>query len=132
MIALVDSPVWSEYFRRKSPHPAIQDRVEALLAESGALIIGPIRQELLSGLKDSRQFERLRVELRKVRDFPIQTTDYELAAEFSNTCRESGIQGSAVDFLICGVATRLQVEIFTLDADFERYRKVLPISLHSI
>lgn len=60
----------------------------------------------------------------------IQTEDYEEAAGFYNVCRAQGIQGSSTDFLICAVAVRHGLAIFTDDRDFEEYQKVLPIVLY--
>jgi predicted nucleic acid-binding protein len=65
-------------------------------------------------------------------DFPIETIDYELAAEYSNACRKNGIQGSNTDFLICAIAVRNNFKIFTLDDDFNEYKKYLPIKLFDI
>jgi predicted nucleic acid-binding protein len=65
-------------------------------------------------------------------DFPIETIDYELAAEYSNICRRNGIQGSNTDFLICAIAVRNNFEIFTIDDDFNQYKKYIPIKLFDI
>ena len=53
----------------------------------------------------------------------------ELAAEFFNTCRSNGIQGSNTDFLLCAAATRRGYSIFTTDPDFENFRVHIPILL---
>lgn len=95
------------------------------------MIIGPIRQELLSGIKERAQFERLREHLRAFPDVTVTTEDYEEAAAFFNQCRDRGIQGSNTDFLICAVAVRNGFSIFTNDDDFAHFASVLPISLHS-
>ena len=58
--------------------------------------------------------------------------DYIQAAEFYNICRKNGVQGSHIDFLICAVAVRLSVEIYTTDKDFLNYQKHLPIKLYSV
>jgi predicted nuclease of predicted toxin-antitoxin system len=58
------------------------------------------------------------------------TVDYEEAASFFNHCRAKGIQGSNTDFLICAVAARNDFPIFTKDADFAHFAKVLPITLY--
>ena len=62
-------------------------------------------------------------------DVPITTDDYEQAASFYNLCRARGIQGSNTDFLICAIAARNDFAIFTMDEDFTRFAKVLPIAL---
>jgi predicted nucleic acid-binding protein len=56
----------------------------------------------------------------------------QLAAEYSNMCRRNGIQGSNTDFLICAVAIRNNFEIFTMDDDFNQYKKYIPIKLLDI
>ena len=43
----------------------------------------------------------------------------------------AGVQGSNVDFLICSFAQRRSLPIFTTDADFRRFAKILPIALHA-
>jgi hypothetical protein len=93
-------------------------------------LIGAIRQELLSGIRDFRQFEALRQTLRGFPDVAMQKTDYEGGAEFSNRCRARGIQGSHVDFLLCAVAVRRSMSIFSADQDFKAFEQVLPIKLH--
>jgi predicted nucleic acid-binding protein len=130
---LVDTSVWSLVLRR--PSSASNERVTSALAslvEDGrVVIIGPIRQELLSGIKEPAQFERLREHLRAFPDTPVTTGDHEEAAAFFNQCRDRGIQGSNTDFLICALAVRNGFSIFTTDGDFAHFAGVLPISLYS-
>lgn len=61
---------------------------------------------------------------------PIALTDYDQAAEFFNTCRAKGVSGTSIDFLLCAIAHRTGISIFTTDADFPRYARHLPIRLH--
>jgi predicted nucleic acid-binding protein len=96
------------------------------------VIIGPIRQELLSGISDEVIFNDLREKMKGFNDFPIGTTDYESATEYSNICRKNGMQGSNTDFLICAIAVRNNFEIFTMDDDFNQYKKYLSIKLFDI
>ena len=92
--------------------------------------MGPIRQELLSGVRTPDQFDALREHLRAFTDIELGTDDYEEAASFSNRCRAAGVQGSSVDFLICAVAARRALAIFTTDEDFEHYARILPLTMH--
>ena len=100
-----------------------------LVDDGRILMIGPIRQELLSGIKNKEQFENLREKLTAFPDLPIRTEHYEQAARFFNDCRNKGVQGSHVDFLICSVAATEKVPVFTTDRDFTRYAKHLGIQL---
>lgn len=132
MNVLVDTSVWSLAFRRSSPpaHPGVTE-LEKLIREGRAQIMGLIRQELLSGVRSSLQFETLKIHLRPFRDLALETEDHEEAAAFFNRCRRQGIQGSTIDFLICAAAVRRDLSIFTTDGDFSNYAQVLPIELHS-
>lgn len=136
MIVLVDTPVWSLALRRKRSELAESDHqttqtLHQIVDEGRAQLIGSVRQELLSGLRERAQFRRLRDYLRDFPDAAISTEDYEDAANASNECRRAGIVGTTVDMLICAVAIRRGWQIFTVDRDFGYYRKVLPIQLLS-
>jgi hypothetical protein len=130
---LVDTSIWSMALRRRdtSKNVALTSALASLIEDGRAVIIGPIRQELLSGIKERAQFERLREHLQAFPDVAVTTEDYEEAAAFFNLCRDRGIQGSNTDFLICAVAVRKNFSIFTNDDDFAHFASVLPISLHS-
>jgi predicted nucleic acid-binding protein len=101
-----------------------------LIREGRATLIGPIRQEILSGIRDKRIFNRLRKTLRAFEDVPLLAADFEEAASAHNTCRSAGVATTPIDLLICAVADRLSLTIFTTDADFQRYAQHLPIRLH--
>ena len=93
-------------------------------------MIGPIRQELLSGVKNKAQFQKLLHHLGAFPDFELTSRDYETAADCYNICRGKGVQGSNTDFLICATAARQKIPIFTTDRDFLLFQPHLPIMLH--
>ncbi len=132
MNVLVDTCVWSLAFRRRPETSSpVVDELAELIREFRAKIIGPIRQELLSGIRKPADFQKLRRRLRGFPDVELRTEDYERAAAFFTLCRKQGIQGSNTDFLICAVSSRLDMAILTIDADFQRYARRLPIRLHT-
>jgi predicted nucleic acid-binding protein len=129
---LVDTPIWSYALRTPDKeHQHEIDQLTSLIRDQRALIIGPIRQEILSGYSDVRKFKKLREKLSFFENTPIQDIDYESAAELCNQCRKKGVQGSHTDFLICAVAKRIDVPIFTADKDFSHYQKAISIRLHN-
>lgn len=132
MKVLVDTPIWSAALRRQSrPETAsLKSDLVSLVDDGRVAIIGAIRQELLSGIKERAQFERLREYLRAFPDTEATVEDYEEAASFFNRCRAKGIQGSNTDFLICAIAIRNQFSVFTTDAGFAHFAKLLPIVLY--
>jgi hypothetical protein len=127
---LIDTCMWSLALRGKKPKEVnVAEQIAQLIDENRAKIIGPIRQEVLSGYSDTSQYEKLRSRLQYFPNEPIADIDYEIAAEYSNLCRSNGIQGSHIDFLICAVSVSLQMSIYTNDKDFLHYKQYLPISL---
>lgn len=131
MSVLVDTSVWSQALRRRDGRDDRVVRELANLIEAyQARIIGPIRQEILSGISDKRQYESLRLKLQAFDDMEIRTEDHEKAAAFNNDCRKRGIQGSHIDFLICAIAYGRGMRIFTLDKDFARYAGVIDLVMH--
>ena len=131
MKVLVDTPIWSYALRAHNSEYQNQiDQLESLIKDQRALIIGPIRQEILSGYSDLRKFRKLKEKLSFFENTPIQDIDYELAAELCSQCRKRGVQGSHIDFLISAVAKRIDVPIFTTDKDFSHYQKVISIKLY--
>ncbi len=137
MRVLVDTPIWSLALRRQAGVDLAADQKTAatiladLVRDGRAELMGAVRQELLSGIKLQKQFDTLKRALAAFDDIPLTTHDYELAAQFFNTCRAKGVQGSNTDFLICAVSVNHQMPILSLDRDFESYRKHLPIQFFS-
>ena len=133
---LVDTPVWSLALRRKTTdlsgrEQRVTELLYALVDQGRAQLLGPVRQELLSGVREESQFRRLRDYLRDFPNVGLASEDYEQAARAGNQCRSAGIAASPVDMLICAVSIRYRWEIFTADQDFVRYRTVLKIGLFS-
>jgi predicted nucleic acid-binding protein len=131
MSIVVDTSVWSLALRRRraSVQPEALELAE-LVKEGRASIMGPIRQELLSGVPSEHQYQTLREHLRPFPDIPLEVDDFEEAAAFFNRCRARGVQGSNTDFLICAVAVRRKLPILTTDTDFSHLARLLPIHLH--
>jgi predicted nucleic acid-binding protein len=131
MGVIVDTAIWSLALRRNTPeiNAAIVQQLRSLINNQQVIMLGAIRQEVLSGLRTSEQFDRLRNILRAFPNLDLVAEDDELAAEFFNTCRRQGIQGSNTDFLICAAAHRRNHVIFTTDNDFRNFQAHLPIVL---
>lgn len=133
MKILVDTPIWSFAFRTKnSIYENHVENLKSLIADQRIVIIGAIRQEVLSGYSDLNKFETLKEKLKYFENTATINEDYIQAAKFSNICRKKGIQGSHIDFLICAVAVRLNIEIYSTDKDFLNYQKYLPIKLYKV
>jgi len=136
MNVLIDTSVWSLALRRKNESLSTNERflvaeLSELIREGRARMIGLVRQELLSGIKATEQYEKLRLHLRSFPDEVVDTSDYEEAAKAGNRCRAKGVVISIVDILLCAVANKRLWTIFTTDPDFSNYAKVLPLRIHA-
>jgi len=130
MKVIVDTDVWSEAFRKRKGTPSTHVRELTDLVQEGRIeLIGPIRMEILSGIRDPGQFDQFEQRLAAFPDRPIPQDCYVLAARFFNQCRSKGIQGSNTDFLICACAVSWELPLLTKDKDYNNYSKHLPIDL---
>ncbi len=132
MKVIVDTCVWSAALRRTgfNDNNDIVNELKELIREGRVQMIGPVRQELLSGIKTIKQFDKLRTVLSSFPNLIIQTQDYEKAADFYNKSRRKGVQGSNTDFLICAIAVNNLMSVFTIDNDFKLFKEHIPIKLH--
>jgi len=134
MKVLVDTSTWSLALRRKSVDLAPSERrvvqlLHQIVDDGRAQLMGSVRQELLSGVREVAQFRRLRDYLRDFPDVALTIEDYEEAAHARNECRKAGIASSPVDMQICAVGLHRGWQIFSTDHDFVHYASVLPIQM---
>lgn len=130
MKVIVDTSVWSLFLRRDGyRRSASLDHLRLMIQENQVQMLGIIRQELLSGIRDEAQFRKLSGILESFPDLLAESADHTQAAVFFNLRRRNGIQGSPVDFLICAQAHRNRMAIFTEDKDFLDYSAHIPIKL---
>lgn len=131
MKVLADTSVWSLALRRKdvSKLSVEERRFTASLSEAihdgRVAMIGPIRQELLSGVKDQTQFDKLKGVLEAFRDDPLSTDDYEQAARLYNVCRSWGVECGPVDILICAVAQQRKWTVLSNDGALNKCLEVV-------
>lgn len=130
MNVIVDTDVWSEALRKKKgKKSAYVEELVDLIHEGRLEIIGPIRMEVLSEIRDHKVFDAFSEKLSAFTDHDISSEVYVLAARFLNLCRSKGIQGSNTDFLICACSVHWRFPILSKDKDYLRYKKHLPIEL---
>ncbi|MCL2293762.1 MAG: PIN domain-containing protein [Spirochaetes bacterium] len=130
---IIDTTIWSKAYRRRritNEDQGIVTELFNILEFEQEVLVGSVRQELLSGVSDKNVFHDLTVKLNGFNNYEAQLADHDLAAEYFNICSTNGIQGSQTDYLICAIAYRYNLKIFTEDKDFSYYKKYLPIKLH--
>lgn len=129
MKVLVDTDVWSEALRKKGAKSEFFAELSLLIEESRVQMIGPIRMEILCGIRDEQTFALVQKRLAVFRDGTLDADIFIMAARFFNLCRHAGIQGSNTDFVICACAVSWEIPILSKDHDFRSYQKLLPIEI---
>jgi predicted nucleic acid-binding protein len=130
MRVLIDTCIWSRVFRYKDPVLADSEYLRQLVEIDKAMIIGPIRQEFLSGIKEIGKYKKFIDDFRSFQDLPMTTEIFESAAFMFNECSRHGISASSVAMMICAAAKKYNLEIWTIDPDFNHYKKFIDIKLH--
>jgi predicted nucleic acid-binding protein len=129
---IVDTCVWTRFLRRnRERSDSFCVEVARLVRNDAVQMLGCIRQEILSGAQPQERFKQLKEYLRFYPNLLLDEEDDENAAGYYNTCRGKGVQGTATDLLICAVAVRHGMRIFTTDTDFVEFAKHQPIELHA-
>jgi predicted nucleic acid-binding protein len=124
-VILLDTSVVSAVLRRRTrgeAEEAAAERVTALLRSDQQVgLPGIVLQELLSGIAERTQHERLLAALRA--GFPVILAtegDHLLAADVVSLAARRGIALSTPDALIAAQAINRHASLFTSDADFAR------------
>ena len=135
MEVLVDTSVWSLVLRRTKKSLSREEKslhaeLTRLIVAGKAILVGPVRQELLSGVRDEISFNRLREHLSYFDDVVIETADYERAARIANSCAAGGVASTSTECLLCAVAIGRSFAVFTTDKDFTYYAGRCEIRLH--
>ena len=69
MMVIADTCIWSLALRRDRPSKCREvHELECLVRDSRVQMLGPIRQEILSGVRNKRQFDNLREHLKAFPD----------------------------------------------------------------
>jgi predicted nucleic acid-binding protein len=123
---LVDTSVWSLALRRVDAASLSPDeqKLKAELVQGiqdgRVAMLGLIRQELLSGIKEKAQFDKVKAALNSYLDEPIHTADHEYAARIYNQCRNQGVEAGTVDILICALAVSRDWKVLSGDSGLNR------------
>jgi predicted nucleic acid-binding protein len=134
VVILLDTSVVSAVLRRKRKGPAEEQTATQLAAllqtDEPIALPGIVLQELLSGLADRKQHERV---LRAIQDsFPVLLAtegDHRNAADVFSACVAAGVSISTPDALIAAQTLNRRARLFTTDADFRRLPAAIGLRL---
>src|SRR2546423_1425233 len=114
MGTLIDSSIWVDFFRLKTPKP-VKEQVVSLIDDEGALLSEPTRFEILRG---SLRSERKQVE-ETFATFPLIPSPADMwrqAIRIGQGCVDRGLRPRPMDLFISVVCLHHGVELITFDA----------------
>jgi predicted nucleic acid-binding protein len=124
-VIVLDTSVLSAALRRRKRgdlEEALAARLAALLkSEEQVAVPGIVLQELLSGIADQKQGERVLAGIRE--SFPVVLAtegDHLKAADLSKLAARRGVTLSTPDALIAAQAFNRRASLFTTDGDFPK------------
>lgn len=126
MNLVVDTSVWSLVLRRPRVDDSdihVQTFRAHLESNNRLFLIGNILQELLDGLRSTKQFDRLVQLLEPLPLLELDRSTYIAAARLRTTCRTKGVLAGPIDFLIAAACCQYGYPLLTSDQDFSRIAK---------
>jgi predicted nucleic acid-binding protein len=129
-VALVDTSVWIEVFRRGSTLS-----LESIVDPDDIVTCLPVMQEVLQGFDDERAYRVARESMLAlpILEDPLTFDTYERAVDLYRQCRRAGkTLRSGVDCLIAACALRHDVDVVHCDRDFDAIATVSPLRSRNV
>lgn len=125
---LVDTSVWIDFFGRR-PGPAGMELRQLIAATGPVALAGVIVTEILQGVtRDAEPIEYLLSQWELLE--PNGMATYVHAAEIYRLARSRGLTLTTVDVLISALALEAGAKLFSLDKDFSRLAKIVPLQIY--
>ena len=114
---MIDSCAWIDFFKSKTGD--LGNQVAELIETNQAAITGVIIAELLQGVKQENESQRLRVLFRSINYLPTEDSDWFNAGQLAQQLRAKGLTLPLTDVLIAVIAKRYAIPVLTLDKHFQ-------------
>jgi predicted nucleic acid-binding protein len=128
-MVIVDTSVWIDFLRGIDSGPVV--KLEQLLAgEVDIFTTGLIVQEVLSGIRNKRERERVRTDFGRFILLMPTLDAHVAAAGIFDGCRKKGYTvRSVVDCLVAALALEYDLEILENDRDYRHIAQVFPLRI---
>jgi len=114
-VILVDTSAWIDFFRGQEP---CCDRVDRLLADNDVALCGPVRTELVRGLRSAKDRQKVLPLLQGCHSLAKPAHLWREAGELGSLLGRQGVNVKSLDLLIATYALCHSTEILTNDTDF--------------
>ena len=128
MAVLIDSSVWVDYFRPKTPIP-VRKQAAAIIDSAEIFLCEPVQFEILRSAPSAGRD----LITRTFATVPLLPTPFDLwsrATELGRKCGSRGYQITAMDILIAQIALSFHLELVTFDTEFAHIAQVSPLKVN--
>ncbi len=125
MARLIESPLWVDFTRKKSP-ASLKQFIQPLLLDPDACLCEPVAFEVLRHATDQ---ERKWIKA-QFATFPLLPTPAKLwreATGLGQQCRQNGFTAGSIDLVIAAIAIHHQAELLTFDAHYRSIAENTPL-----
>jgi len=128
MGTLIDSSLWVDYFRAKTP-AAIKRQVVQFIDSADAMLCEPIWFEILRAAHASERASAERA-FATLPLLPAPADIWEKAIKLGQRCVDAGIYVHGMDLLIAVICLDHEATLVTFDSHFPDISKVCPLKVH--
>lgn len=126
-MVLADTTVWIDFLKGRDTKE-VKKLEELLSQDTDVFITGLIVQEILTGIKEKKDRDKVRKELEHFIVIRPTLETHVHAAEIFDVCRKKGYTiRSIVDCLIASLTIEYDLTLLEKDKDYEFISKVLPL-----
>ena len=122
MEVVIETSVWVDYFRPKTP-PAVRQQIHPWVIREDLALCEPILCELLRAARASHR-GMVQQHLRTIPVLPTPATLWTEATQLGQQCQDAGLRVGALDLLIATVCLHHDAELVAFDKQFAAMAKL--------
>jgi predicted nucleic acid-binding protein len=128
MALLIDTSLWVDYTRWKSP-PSLKQFIAPYILNPDAYLAEPIIFEVLRGAREDEK-PILKKAFNLLPTLSTPATLWERAVELTEKCRTAKFTAGVMDVIIAAVALEHAAEVVTFDGDFRSIAAISGLRVH--
>jgi len=130
MARLIESSLWVDFTRKKSPH-ALKAQIHPWILDPAAYLCEPIAFEVLRHATD-RERPLIEAQFSTLPLLPTPARLWRDATRLGQACRTNGFNAGSLDLLIAALAIHHAAELITFDADFTNIAQHSPLKVRQL
>ncbi|GAH24326.1 unnamed protein product [marine sediment metagenome] len=122
---LIDTSIWIDYFKNKSP--ILSEKVDKILSEDEVYVPKIVIAELIQGAKSEKEISIIEDFIDAFNIIDQKEDSWLKAGKLSYNLKKKGETINLIDCYIAVIAQEHNCQIFTLDKHFKEIQKVTKI-----